>query len=405
MSYSGQNQYELKNTEYTNNFMTGFVYKTKEEINDGTYVGFYIPKILPLMDTSSGPKETSVSINKSIFANSNAYRVQLPNNVTVQNYIKIAYNGRSNFTQPLLGKGESALIYFLDGDFKQGRYTDDFNSEWHRKTDVLSMYVYGNNNILDPSKGAYRLTLDSINKEIYMGTGQGRGEPFVYFLDMSVDDGFIYLGTSGSNRVFISQKNDTVVIINKQGSFVQVNKNNIDIECKGTVSVNCKKFEVNASSSVNISAGSKATISSSKTTVSGSSKVEISGASVNSSCSKFTTTAPVNLFGGIVSGTGLGVAPSPGGMPSIQKLSSAGGSLVPAPKGNLALASTSGFGGGDEDDGPSGGGKTDIQKIIPIIKSIMEKAKIADAELDAQLDELMKTSRGGGGGNMSTVKG
>ena len=339
MEYLGSSSYEPDIIEYTAGFCKGFVYRTQEELAETTYVGFYIPKLLPFMDSSNGPIEKNITIDKSIFANSSDLS-SISTTVNTLNYIKVKYNGRSNFSQPLIALGETAQIFFDNGDYKEPRYFDMQNDETKRKTDVLKFYVQAKDNVNEDGSDWYYLLLDSVNKNINIHSSNKNGEAHTYDIIIDTNNSKLQLNDDKNNQIIISSEDKEIILSNESSSSIDIKDKDIAITCNGDYSVSCKNYSIDAKSSISNTAKTKIEESAPKISLSANATLDCKTAMMNCNVSaKFACTAPMALFSGVVGAPSIGVCSSPGSPPGTQVSTSSMSILSSSPSDTAAQGS------------------------------------------------------------------
>jgi hypothetical protein len=350
--YHSNLEYALQMPDYTSGLVMGKVMKTQEELACEDYVGFYIPKILGLMDASAGPSEESISIDDGIFANNSNTAVTVPSSVPIVNYIKVKYNGRSNFTQPLIALGETAQIFFFDGDYKQPRYTDAYNDMKKRKEDEIKLFVNGKDNGDDEASDTYYLGLSGKEKKIQLHTSKENGEEYTYDIIIDASSNTISITDSEANTIAIKTDDKAISMVNASGSTIEIVDKDISMSCDGDFSIACNNFTLEANNEIAESATASYGVSSPKIELSADAQIEtiapIFKASIDS---LFTCTAPMGLFNNILGAPKIGITVNETSPPTTQLWSMSGLIAAPVPmdmsanatKVLMALTSLAGF--------------------------------------------------------------
>lgn len=330
--YTGSSLWTLKNTEYTGGIHLGFVFKTQEELGEDTCVGFYLPKILPLVDATSGPVETSESVDTSIFAN----EISPPTSVDTANYVKAKYNGRANFSQPLISLGETAQLFFLNGDYKELRYLDSGNDERRRKTDKLRIFVHSKDEC-DNDKDPYFVELNSVDGKLQLHTGTENGESHSYDIIVDTKSSTITLTDDNGNTIGISTEDKLISLENESGSYVKIEDKDISCNCDGDFSIDCDNFKVKAKTAINEEGTSKVETKGGKVSISSDSTMEMKCTMMDATVNSMTKyTSPTFLVSGLLGAPTVGMSPAPGSPPAIQQGNSAMNCLSASPQGLAA---------------------------------------------------------------------
>jgi hypothetical protein len=295
--YTGDSSYTLKHAEYTAGRMLGKVFKTQEELANETYVGFYIPKILPLMDSTQGPLEADESIDSSIFANNSETKPTIPSTIHIVNYIKCKYNGYSNFSQPIIALCETADIYFFDGNYRYPRYTNAYPDERKRKTDTVEWFVYGKPDVDDIPSDKYRVLLSTKDNKINIHTSKENGEEFVYDFTIDTKACTVEITDDKNNHMLIETKKKRVLSENETGTYSEIIDRDINHYCPGNYSIECDTYKLNAKTSIKREAGSKIDDTAPAVTINGTAKIDLVTPTLFANVSaQFKSVAPMNKF-------------------------------------------------------------------------------------------------------------
>jgi hypothetical protein len=277
--------------------MLGKVFKTQEEIDNGSYVGFYIPKILSLMDPSAGPTDSDESIDPSIFANSSDTKPEIPSTIHVVNYIKCKYNGYSNFSQPTIALCETADIYFFDGNYKYPRYTDAYPDERKRKTDTVEWFVYGKSDVDEIPPDYYKVLMSTKDGKINIHTSKENGEEFVYDFTIDTKNSTVEITDDKNNHFRIETKNKRLLMENETGSYTEIKDKDITHECPGNYKITCDNYTLDAKTSIKRTAGAKIEDKAPSVKITGTAKIELATPNLFGNISAiFKSVAPMNQF-------------------------------------------------------------------------------------------------------------
>jgi hypothetical protein len=295
--YTGDSTYILKHAEYTAGRMLGKVFKTQEELANDTYVGFYIPKILSLMDSTQGPLENDEAIDPSIFANNGDTKPTIPTTIHVVNYIKCKYNGYSNFSQPIIALCETADIYFFDGNFRYPRYTNAYPDERKRKTDTVEWFVYGKPDVDEVPPDNYHVRMSTKENKINIHTSKENGEEFMYDITIDTKNNTLEITDDKKNHMLIETNKKRILQENETGTFTEIIDRDINHYCPGNYSIDCDNYSLNAKTAITRDAGSKITDTAPMVTINGKAKIELVTPMLFGNVSaQFKSVAPMNLF-------------------------------------------------------------------------------------------------------------
>ncbi len=295
--YIGDSTYELKHADYTHGKMLGKVFKTQDEVAAGSYVAFYVPKLLPLMESTQGPIESDEPVLKSIFANNGDTMPSIPSTVSIVNYIKCKYNAYSNFAQSIIALGETAWIFFFDGDYKYPRYLDENPEERKRKTDTVELFVYGKPDVDDIPPDYYKLRISTRENLINIHTSKENGEDHVYDFIIDTKNNFVEIKDEKNNHMLLETDKKRLLSENETGSFTEIIDRDINHYCPGNYSIECDNYSLDAKTTIKRKAGVKIDDTAPVININGNSIVKITTPMLNLSVSSLLkSSAPMNKF-------------------------------------------------------------------------------------------------------------
>ena len=295
--YTGASTYELQNADHTARKMLGKVLKTQKELKHDTYVGFYVPKVLPLMDASFGPTDKTENIDSSIFANSGKTKPKVASTLPVANYIKCKYTGYSNISQPIIALAETAWIYFLDGDPKKPYYTNENPEERKRKTDHLEIFVYGKPDVDDIPDDYYKITISTRDKYLNIHTSKENGEPYTYDFKIDTKKGEVTLTDDKKNFFKLETAAKRFTLQNQSMSQIIMEDRDIKSVCLGKYSIDCMEYTLNAKISIDRKAGATITDTAPKIDFNGTAMVTTTTVMKQFQVSgMLNSVAPINMF-------------------------------------------------------------------------------------------------------------
>jgi hypothetical protein len=325
MYHSNNANYTLQIPDYTDGLLIGKVLKTQEELQCEDYVGFYIPKILGLVGADEGPKDESGSIDKGVFANNSDTAVTFPSSVPLINYIKVKYNGRSNFSQPIIALGESAHIFYFDGDYKQPRYTDSYNDMKKRKEDEIKLFANGKDNTDDEAADMYYVLLSGKDKKIQLHTSGENGEDYMYDIIIDSSSNMISIADSESNTIAIKTDDKSISLVNASGATIDVIDKDIVMSCDGDFSITCNNFSVESNNEITETASVSYTLEAPTIELSADAQIEVIAPMFKASVdSLFSCTAPMALFNNMLGAPNIGISVNETSPPTTQLWSMSG---------------------------------------------------------------------------------
>lgn len=337
--YTGLSNYSLNtNMNYTEGFIHAFVLQSAEDLGEGNLVGFYIPKIMGYqIDISKGASEESININSKCLINDDKCKVNLPNNVTSVNYIKANPLGFTNMKPPMIAKGETCYIVFIDGDFKHPRYLYNNTNEKKRAVDHLEFFVTSKDDGDGDIEDAYKIVASGRDQKIHIHVSNKNGEDSTYDFILDGKNGKATLTDEDGNEIGIEKKGSKVWMINKEESEFMINGRDIGAICKGKFTIQCLEYEVKADNSVSIEAGVDMKLKSTTYSNEAVAKIDNKAPMIKESVDAlYENTSPMSTFGGIVAAPGLMVSKGPNSAPSGVGIDSGGGTFSNSPIGVAA---------------------------------------------------------------------
>jgi phage baseplate assembly protein gpV len=149
-------------------------------------------------------------------------------------------------TPPDVRRGEKVYIYrFADVD--KYYWMSDKESEHLRRLETV---IYAISATRDESTKAltpentYYLELSSHTKQITLHTSKADGEPFAYTFQFNLKDGAVTLEDDDGNSFLLDSVERQLMLKNKDGSLLDVNKRNILIEAPDSVTIKTKAYNV-----------------------------------------------------------------------------------------------------------------------------------------------------------------
>ena len=153
-------------------------------------------------------------------------------------------------TPPDVRRGETVMIYRF-GDTDQYWWNTIFNDIKLRRLETV-IYAFSNNreeNIDDTSESTYFLEISTHTKTVHFHTSKNDGEPFAYDIQINAKEGIITITDDAENFIVLNSRDKRITAHNGDESMVDIDKTNINITCKETLTMNCKDLRVNSTNS------------------------------------------------------------------------------------------------------------------------------------------------------------
>ena len=149
-------------------------------------------------------------------------------------------------TAPDVRRGEKVyLVRFADVD--KYYWMTDKDSEHLRRLETV---IYAISATRDEStkeltpENTYYLELSSHTKQVTLHTSKADGEPFAYTFQFNLKEGAVVLEDDDGNMFQLDSAERQLTLKNKDGSILDVNKQDILIEAPSSVTIKTKKYNV-----------------------------------------------------------------------------------------------------------------------------------------------------------------
>lgn len=211
----------------------------------------------------NGELSDSVSSYKAELKNAQnePFKVDIKSSASIKaTWVPINQSNRR--TAPDVRRGEAVMIYrFADTDSYWWNTLKNDNTLRRLETVIYSFNNMTAENVEDGPDTTYWLEVSTHQQLIHVHTSKNRGEPFAYDLQIDAKNGKLTFTDDADNYFIIDSANSNVRLANTNGSFVEINKTNINISCSNKISMKCNDLQVDAGNTVTINTG-KTTINS-----------------------------------------------------------------------------------------------------------------------------------------------
>lgn len=149
-------------------------------------------------------------------------------------------------TPPDIRRGEKVYIWrFADVD--KYYWMSDKESEKLRRLETVIYAISAtqdeNTQEFDPTN-SYYVELSSHTKQITLHTSKANGEPFAYTFQFNLKDGAVVLEDDDGNSFQMDSGERQLTLKNKDGSLLDLNKQDVLIEGPSSVTIRTKKYSV-----------------------------------------------------------------------------------------------------------------------------------------------------------------
>lgn len=210
-------------------------------------------------------------------------------------------------TAPDVRRGEKVIL-FKFGDADEYHWVEWEQGKKLRRLETIS-YALSNNSkedISDTPDSTYWLEWSTHRKVVHLHTSKNDGEPFAWDIQLDTKEGNLTIKDDDGRIIFIQSKEDKIHMENKAKSFVDLDKKNITVECRETLTLNAKDIKINGRSSIATNTRTHTIKDSSFTHNSSSWATTASRWSVNSSSPSFN--APTVRFSSNINVGGISYA-------------------------------------------------------------------------------------------------
>lgn len=198
-----------------------------EPLEDGSIeLPVFVPDILPMVSGRTVEGDSSgIEIPE----------IETKGGDVCSGYLEVAetviatYVGRSNMTPPCIHKGETVLISeSINGIF----YWKEVGvSDLYRLREKVTFRIANKNLTVEDlsDDNTYYLTLNSIDKHITLATTMIDSDEFSYTFKFDVPNKSAFIKDSDGNSVVMKSDVPSITITNKNGTMMEVNKDNINM--------------------------------------------------------------------------------------------------------------------------------------------------------------------------------
>lgn len=200
-------------------------------------------------------------------AKGNTYNVKIEtSNAMVAEWLQF---GSNRITPPNVRRGERVLLWQYAEEDKYYWSTlglDDHLRRLETVTFAFSDTKDESTKSLTP-ENSYYFEVDTHNKLVTLSTSKSDGEPFKYVVQINAKDGKIVITDDTNNYIMLNSREKQLILENANGSKVNIEKKNITIDSGDSVTINTKKFKVNAKTEINGDTSTKGSLRNNGTNV------------------------------------------------------------------------------------------------------------------------------------------
>ena len=148
-------------------------------------------------------------------------------------------NNSNRRTSPDVRRGEHVILYrFADTDEYWWNTLQNDNSLRRLETVIYSFNNLKTENVEDTADTSYWLEVSTHKKLMHMHTSKNDGEPFAYDIQINAKDGKIVITDDANNFIVIDSKDSIIRAENTFGTFIEVNKNVINMSASAAINLN-----------------------------------------------------------------------------------------------------------------------------------------------------------------------
>lgn len=177
-----------------------------------------------------------------------AYQVEMESTVTVK-ATWLPINSSNRLTAPDVRRGETVIVYrFADTDnFFWSTLKDDAHLR-RLETVIYAFSASQKEGAPVDAENYYFVEVSTHKKIIHISTSKANGEFCSYDIQINAGDGFIMIQDDIGNYFSFDSKAHQIEMKNVDGSLIEVNKVNINLECSDTITQKAKNIIQTATS-------------------------------------------------------------------------------------------------------------------------------------------------------------
>ena len=229
----------------------------EDRAEDSREILVYCKDILPLAQGSIVPTNQQQRV-KTIDKDGNPTEILVETN----NFIKCVYGGDTDNNNrvfpPDVRMGEHVRIFNM-GDSDQWYWKGSDRTQCMRRTERIrwcANNTLSNNTEMDGSNTYYFEIDTRSTKAITLATSNSDGETYMYRFCISPADNTVILCDDNHNLIKLDSANTCITLSNHDGSFIKLDKKDIEIVCEGDIRVQSKNKSINLLAMDSVSMGS-----------------------------------------------------------------------------------------------------------------------------------------------------
>lgn len=236
---------------------------------------------LPMLDGELTDKKTDYS-GKATDASGKAYASTVDTQVTLKaKWMRFANS--YYLTAPDVRRGESVMIYqFGDAD---AYYWMTLKDDSHlRRLETVIWAISATRDEATKAltaENSYYFEVSSHNKLIHLHTSTADGEPFAYDLQINTKTGQVVITDDVGNYISLDSAERRLELHNGDDSHFDLNKGDLTVTTKDSVTYHTKNFTVNSSTASINSSGAMSMSAGTSVNMSGGGAVSIAGSTVD----------------------------------------------------------------------------------------------------------------------------
>lgn len=154
-------------------------------------------------------------------------------------------NNSNRRTSPDVRRGEHVILYrFADTDEYWWNTLQNDNTLRRLETVIYSFNNLKVENIEDTADTSYWLEVSTHKKLIHVHTSKNDGEPFAYDIQINAKEGKLVITDDANNFIVIDSKDSLIRAENAFGTFIEINKNSINMSASVNINLNTPKVNI-----------------------------------------------------------------------------------------------------------------------------------------------------------------
>lgn len=220
-------------------------------------------EVTPMEDTAANSGELTDNTTKYEAKGANSQGGTFSASIDTTASIKAKWfsgTDTNRVTSPDVRRGEKVVIWrFADSDEYHWQTMEQDDSLRRLETVIYSWCNLSKENLKKDADSSYWAEVSTHRKVIRLHTSKNDGEPYVYDIQLDTKAGTLTIQDDIDNYIFLDSKNRRIKMKNADDSLVDLNQKAILIEAPDSVTINTKRYSLNASESNTIKSPTNST--------------------------------------------------------------------------------------------------------------------------------------------------